>query len=90
MAQSEIAGTVFRKSDEWENEGGALAPGKPSHGERFVLFERSNGSMVACQVSRIHFLAKGDDGSVLHFGGNSQVNVNQSFDEVLALLNSQP
>ena len=59
-----------------------------ANGEKFVLFERSNGSKVACQVAQIHFLAKGDGGSVLHFGGSSQVNVSQSFDEVLALLNA--
>jgi hypothetical protein len=90
MAQSENSGTVPRGSGEWENEGGALAPSKPSRGQRFVVFERSNGAKVACQVALIQVLAKGDGGSVLHFGGNSQINVSQSFDEVLAVLNSEP
>ena len=89
MSQSEIPEAVSRKSDEWENEGGALAPRKPSSGPRFVVFERCHGSKVACQVSHIHFLANGENGSVLHFGGSSQINVSQSFDEALALLNSE-
>ncbi len=90
MPQSEILGAVSSKSDDWENEGGALAPGKSPRGDRFVIFERSNGSKVACQVANIQFLAKGENGSVLHFGGGSQVNVSQNFEEVLALLDSQP
>jgi hypothetical protein len=82
------AGAIPRSSQEWENEGGALAARAPAQGGRFVLFERSNGSKVACQVSGIHFIATGDHGSILHFGGDSQVNVRQSFDDVLSLLNS--
>jgi hypothetical protein len=82
------AGAICRGSEEWENEGGALAALTPAHGERFVLFERSNGSKVACQVSAIHFIATGEHGAILHFGSDSQVNVRQSFDVVLALLNS--
>jgi hypothetical protein len=90
MSQPEASEAGSRKSAEWENEGGALAPPKPLGGDRFVVFERSHGSKVACQVSRIQFLANGENGAVLHFGGSSQVNVSQSFDEVLALLNGKP
>lgn len=90
MDLPETGNAAFRRRDEREASGGApLAPRKPSQGGRFVVFERSNGSKVACQLSLIQFLAKGDNGSVLHFGGSSQVNVSQSFDEVLALLNSE-
>lgn len=52
----------------------------------FVLFQRSDGSRVACQLSRILFVAKGDHGSVLHFGGGTQLNIRDDFDEVLGRL----
>lgn len=82
------SGTIGRSSEEWENEGGAIAARTRAQGQRFVLFERSNGSKVACQVSGIHFISIGEHGSILHFGGDSQVNVRMSFDEVLSRLNS--
>lgn len=72
---------------DWESEGGATAQTNSRHSDRFVILDRTNGSKVACQVSSIHFLSNGHSGAILHFGGNSQVNVSQSFDEVLALIN---
>ncbi|WP_218916899.1 hypothetical protein [Croceicoccus naphthovorans] len=51
-----------------------------------MLFQRGDSSQVACQISRILYVSTGDHGAILHFGGNSQVNVQQSFDEVLAML----
>jgi hypothetical protein len=90
MTQSELSGAVSLRPEELDHDADALTQRKLLRGDRFVLFERSNGSKVACQVSLIHCLAKGDHGSILHFGGGSQINVSQSFDEVLALLNSEP
>lgn len=86
MAQSEMTGTVSTQPEEWENEGGALARVKPSRGVVFVTLDRTNGSKVACQLSRVDFVAVGESGAILHFGGGSQLNVSQTFDEVLALL----
>lgn len=54
--------------------------------KKFVLLQRGDSSQVACQISRVLYVTNGDRGATLHFGGNSQVNVQQSFDEVLALL----
>ncbi|WP_144096592.1 hypothetical protein [Croceicoccus sediminis] len=53
---------------------------------KFVLFQRGDSSQVACQVSQVLYVTKADHGATLHFGGNSQVNVKQSFDEVLVQL----
>ena len=88
MTQSEKVGVVSLQSDDLENEEGALGPCETPHSKRFVILDRTNGSRVACQVSSIDFLAEGDSGSILHFTGSSQVNVNQDLDEVLALVNS--
>ncbi|GGD44634.1 hypothetical protein [Croceicoccus pelagius] len=54
--------------------------------KKFVLFQRGDSSQVACQVSRVLYVTKSDRGATLHFGGNAQVNVQQSFEEVLASL----
>ncbi|AKM08765.1 hypothetical protein AB433_00110 [Croceicoccus naphthovorans] len=62
------------------------SPGRTGPVQRFVLFQRGDSSQVACQISRILYVSTGDHGAILHFGGNSQVNVQQSFDEVLAML----
>lgn len=88
MAQSEMSGTVSPKQEDWENEGGALSPAKSLRGDKFVTLDRTNGSKVACQLSRVDFVAVGESGAILHFGGGSQLNVGQSFEEVLALLKS--
>ncbi len=87
---SEATDSTRRRDEEREDEAGAFAPDKSSQPDRFTLFKRGNSSKVACQLANIHFLAEGENGAILHFGGNSQVNVSQSFDEVLALLNGVP
>jgi hypothetical protein len=56
---------------------------------RFRLFERRDGSRVACQINRILYVTKGDYGATLHFDGGAQVNVTESFDEVLELLEGE-
>jgi hypothetical protein len=53
---------------------------------RFRLFERRDGSKVACQVDRVLYVTKGEYGATLHFDGGSQVNVTESFDQVLESL----
>lgn len=53
---------------------------------KFVMFRRGDGSQVACQAARILFVSKGDHGTVLNFGGATQLNVREDFDEVLAKL----
>ena len=90
MAQADVSSGDALRSDVLANGAGAIAPPTSLRRDRFVTLDRTNGSKVACQVGNIGFLAEGDDGSVLHFAGSSQVNVSQSFAEVLALLNSQP
>ena len=56
-----------------------------SDGE-FIVFQRGDGSRVACQLSRVLFVAKGDHGSVLHFGSGTQLNIRDDFDSVLGRL----
>ncbi|MFW2350563.1 hypothetical protein [Qipengyuania sp.] len=55
--------------------------------QKFVIFQRGDGSEVACQIANILYVAKGDHATVLNFGSGTQVNVRQDFDEVLAVLN---
>lgn len=50
----------------------------------FVMFQRGDGSTVACQAARILYVAQGEHGTVLNFGSGVQVNVREGFDEVLA------
>ena len=52
----------------------------------FILFQRGDGSPVACQLARVLYVAKGDHGTVLHFGSGTQLNVRDNFDDVLARL----
>ena len=90
MALADSSQPSPRKFDEWENEGGALASRKTPHIDRLVILDRTDGSKIACRLSSIHLLAERGNGSVLHFGSSFQVNVSQSFDEIVELLNSQP
>lgn len=55
---------------------------------RFKQFQRGDGSPVACQVSRVLYVAKGDHGAILHFGGGTQLNIRHGFEEVLEAMNS--
>lgn len=52
----------------------------------FVMFQRSDGTRVACQLSTVLFVTQGDRGSVLHFGGGTQLNLQDEFEDVLARL----
>ena len=49
----------------------------------FVVLNRSDGSKVAVQLSTILFFTKASHGSVLNFGGSTQVNVKEEFEELL-------
>ena len=53
---------------------------------KFVKFQRGDGSTVACQMSRILYIAKGDHGTVINFGSGTQLNVREDFEEVLRKL----
>jgi hypothetical protein len=53
---------------------------------KFVMFQRGDGSTVACQAARILFVSRGDHGTVINFGGATQLNVREQFEEVLAKL----
>jgi hypothetical protein len=56
----------------------------------FVMFNRTNGSQVACRISQVLYVGRGaETGSILHFGGDTQVNVHESFEEVIALLSAK-
>lgn len=57
-----------------------------SQAGRFVQFQRGDGSLVACQVSRVLYVAKGDHGAILQFGNGTQLNLRNSFEEVLYML----
>jgi len=50
------------------------------------MFRRTDGSTVACRVSQVLYVGTGESGSVLHFGSGTQVNVHESFEEVVAML----
>lgn len=56
---------------------------------RFVQFRRSDGSGVACQVSRVLYVAKGEHGAILQFGNGAQLNLRNSFEEVLYRLEAE-
>lgn len=56
----------------------------------FVLFQRSDGSQVAGQISNIIYAAKGDHGAVLNFGGGIQVNVREDFEAALEKIRHDP
>lgn len=56
----------------------------------FVMFRRTSGSQVACRISHVLFVGKrAEGGATLHFGGDAQVNVHESFEEVIALLSAE-
>ena len=57
-----------------------------SQAGRFVQFRRGDGSLVACQISRVLYVSKGDHGAVLQFGNGTQLNLRNTFEEVLYLL----
>lgn len=60
-----------------------------SESSTFVKFQRGDGSTVACQTANILFVARGDHGSILNFGGGTQLNVREEFDDVLAKLSGR-
>ncbi|WP_265529635.1 hypothetical protein [Sphingomicrobium marinum] len=49
----------------------------------FVILNRSDGSKVAVQLSTVLFFTKAPHGCVLNFGGSTQVNVKEDFEELL-------
>jgi len=57
---------------------------------RFEMFRRADGSNVACRISLVVCVGKGENGSVLHFGSGTQINVHESFEEVMAILTQEP
>jgi hypothetical protein len=57
-----------------------------SASSKFVMFQRGDGSIVACQTDRILFVSRGDHGTVINFGGATQLNVREEFDDVIAKL----
>lgn len=52
----------------------------------FVMFRRTDGTEVACRIAQILYVGKGVQGAVLHFGSGTQVNLHDSFEDVIALL----
>ncbi|WP_394729313.1 hypothetical protein [Altererythrobacter sp. GH1-8] len=52
----------------------------------FAMFQRTDGTAVACRVSQIVFVGRSERGVVLNFNGGAQVNVHEDFDHVMALL----
>jgi hypothetical protein len=52
----------------------------------FAVFHRADGSAVACRLGQIVFVGKGENGATLNFNGGAQVNVHESFEEVLFVL----
>jgi hypothetical protein len=54
--------------------------------DAFVVLQRSDGSKVACQVTRILFFIKAEHGCVLTFGGGTQLNVKETFEEIGVLV----
>ncbi|WFL76565.1 hypothetical protein P7228_11225 [Altererythrobacter arenosus] len=53
---------------------------------QFVMLHRTDGSGVACRVSQVLFVGRGERGAILNFPGGAQVNVHEDFDQVMALL----
>ena len=51
----------------------------------FTILRRTDGSEVACRIEQVLYVGNGERGAVLHFGGGTQVNVHESFEEVMAL-----
>lgn len=60
-----------------------------SEDKGFAIFQRSDGTRVACQLSTILFVTKGDSGAVLHFGAGTQLNLREEFDDVVAMLGAK-
>ena len=63
-----------------------LSGAKRQNGAEFAFFHRADGSAVACRVGQIVFVGRGDNGAILNFNGGAQVNVHESFEEVLSML----
>ncbi|WP_343345264.1 hypothetical protein WJT74_12015 [Sphingomicrobium sp. XHP0239] len=59
-----------------------------SNDQAFVVLNRSDGSKVACQLKTLMFFTKAPHGCVLNFGGATQINVKEDFDDLLALVGS--
>ena len=55
----------------------------------FSIFHRTDGSAVACRIGQIVFVRKGERGATLNFSGGAQVNVHESFEEVLARIETE-
>lgn len=55
----------------------------------FVMFRRTDGSQVACRIALVLYVANGEQGATLHFGNGTQVNVHESFEDVIALLSQE-
>ena len=56
--------------------------------EKFIVLTRSDGSKVAVQLDTILFFTKAHHGCVLNFGASTQVNIKESFEELLQLTGS--
>ncbi|WP_260483590.1 hypothetical protein [Sphingomicrobium flavum] len=56
--------------------------------EKFIVLTRSDGSKVAVQLETILFFTKAHHGCVLNFGASTQVNIKESFEELLQLTGS--
>lgn len=54
----------------------------------FQVFQRTDGTKIACQPERILFVSKGDRGAVLHFAAGTQVNLTMTFEEVVEALSA--
>jgi len=82
--------TPFRPSSNETKEQPGVEEERPvpaiSQAGRFVQFRRSDGSLVACQISRVLYVAKGDHGAILQFGNGTQLNLRNTFEEVMFLL----
>lgn len=57
-----------------------------SEKEKFIVLNRSDGSKVAVQLDTILFFTKAHHGCVLNFGASTQVNIKESFEELLELV----
>jgi hypothetical protein len=55
---------------------------------KFVMFQRGDGSTVGVQATRVLYVAKGENATVLNFGAGTQVNVRGEFDDVIAALDA--
>ena len=56
--------------------------------QSFVVLTRSDGSKVAVQLETVMFFTKAQHGCVLNFGGSTQVNIKEEFEDLLESVNS--